>query len=147
MENRGSRLAARFRKAVSDREDARKKAEEEATHAREAARRARTDLLGELAAFAAEIGAVRAIRDGEGLTWRYNERFVHFAPDGDGDRLRVAVEGVGDEEIALYRQAELDFRWVLARRRRGREDRVPLFDRGLEDLLVRGLGLPPPSED
>jgi hypothetical protein len=142
----GSRLAARFRQAVTDREAERRRAEDEAARAMEQARRARTELLADLRAFAREIGAVEAVPDGDGLTLRYGERFVHFEPEGDRDRVRVEVEGAGDEEHYLYRQPELGDRWVYARRRRLREDRMPLFDQGLEDLLVRGLGLPPPAD-
>jgi hypothetical protein len=146
MENRGSRLAARFRKAVTEQADARKRAEDEASRARDEGQRARRELLTDLVAFARELGLLQVQHDGEGLTLRYRERFLHFEPEGDHDRLRIELEGAGDEEHALQRQPELGFRWVYIRKRRLREDRVPLFDAGLEHLLVHGLGLPPPAE-
>lgn len=147
MDGRGSRLAARFRKAVQDDQAARRDAEAEARRRVEEARAARDALLTELAAVAREIGVVEVRPGPDGLTLRYRERYVHLAPKGDGDRLDVEFEGAGDEEHWLYRQAELGGRWIYARKRRHREDRVPLYDAGLEELLVRGLGLPPPSAE
>lgn len=146
MENRGSRLAARFRQAVSEQEQAKQQAEQQRALATAEAQRARAELLVELEAFGREIGVVRVARQGEALTLRYGERYVQFEPNGDQDRLSVTIEGVKDEELWLFRQPELGNRWVAVRRRRSREDRVPLFDQGLEDLLVRGLGLPAPTD-
>jgi hypothetical protein len=145
MDRGGSRLAARFRKAVLDQDDSRNKQEDSARRAREAAQAARLQLLADLASIGREIGALRVEEGKDGLTLRFRERYLHFGPEGDGDRVRVEFEGMGDEENALYRQAELGDKWVHSRRRRGREDRAPLFDQGLEDLLVRGLGLPKPG--
>lgn len=147
MDRGGSRLAARFRKAVLDQDDDRQRQEDAARRAREAAQAARAQLLEELAAIGREIGALQVTEDADGVLLRFRERYLHFGPVGDADRVRVEFEGMGDEENTLYRQAELGDRWVHARRRRAREDRAPLFDQGLEDLLVRGLGLPRPGED
>jgi hypothetical protein len=66
--------------------------------------------------------------------------------DGDGERVKLAYEGLAPEEGTLFRQPELGQRWVLFRKRGARESRVPLFDQGIEDLLVRVLGLPKPTE-
>jgi hypothetical protein len=70
-----------------------------------------------------------------------------FVVKGDSDRIDVVLDAGTEGEHWLYRQQELGARWVYARKRGVRDDRVPLFDQGLEDLLVRGLGLPPPSRD
>jgi hypothetical protein len=142
-----SRLAARFRKAVEDRDAARRQAEEAAKKATEEASAARAELLRDLATLAREIGSLVVKPEGDGLTLRYGERYLHFGPSGEGDRVRIEFEGMGDEEHVLYRQSELGHRWVYSRQRRFREDRIPLFDAGIEDLLVRGLGLPPPGDD
>lgn len=147
MSGRESGLAARFRKAVLDRDQARKQAEEDAKLAGERARAARAELLTELVAFAREIGVVRAVPEKDGLTLRFGDRYLHFGADGDGDRLKIEFEGMGDEQHAVYRQAELGDRWVYVRLRKHREDRIPLFDAGLEELLVRGLGMPKPGDD
>lgn len=146
MSERSSRMAARFRRAV---ERERRTVEQEAEAAREAAessRAARGALLDDLEGLANDMGFLEVERSAEGLTLRYGERFLHFAPIGEGD-LGVEVEGTGDEEHRLYRQAELGNRWVYLRRRRRREDRLPLFDQGLEELLVGGLGLPRPDDE
>lgn len=146
MSGRESGLAARFRKAVLDRDEARKQAEEDAKRSADRARAARAELLDELVAFARETGVIRVAPEKDGLTLRFGDRYLHFGADGDGDRLKIEFEGTGDETHAVYRQAELGDRWVYVRRRKHREDRVPLFDVGLEELLVRGLGMPPPGE-
>lgn len=147
MTERRSRLAARFRKAVQSDEQARQSEQDAARLAAEAARAARDALLTELAEIAREIGVLEVQRGSDGLTLRYRERTLHLAPAASGDVV-VEVEGAGDEEHRLFRQPELGDRWVYSRKRRfNREDRVPLFDQGLEDLLVRGLGLPRPGDD
>lgn len=142
-----SRLAARFRKAVEDREAARQSAQELARKAAVDAQQARLELFRDLSALAKEIGGLQVGPDGEGITIRSGDRYLHLAPQGDHDRVSIEFEGMGDEEHSLYRQAELGHRWVYSRKRRFREDRIPLFDAGLEELLVHGLGLPRPSDD
>jgi hypothetical protein len=157
MEGRGSRLAARFRKAVEDRDAARRQGEEAARAAGEDARGARTRVLADLEAIARDIGSIEVTRVASAgkpprdappaaLQLRLQGRTMTFAPQGDADRVDITLEEAAAEEHWLYRQAELDQRWVYARKRRGREDRVPLFDLGLEELLIRGLGLPRPPE-
>jgi hypothetical protein len=81
------------------------------------------------------------------VTLRYEDRYVHFAPVGDLDRVTVEFEGMGDEKHALYREAQLGDRWVWSVTMRRRDDRKPFFDEGLEALLIRALGLPEPSDD
>ncbi|MEQ1504367.1 MAG: hypothetical protein ABMB14_19155 [Myxococcota bacterium] len=132
---------------MSDREREQREAEAAAQLAREQASAARGQLLTDLVAVASEIGVVKAARDADGLTLRYGERYLYFGPEGELDRVKIEFEGIGDEEHVLFRQPELANRWVYSRKRRHREDRVPLFDAGLEELLVRGLGLPRPGEE
>lgn len=140
-----SGLASRFRRAVSELDDARRRAAEEAERARQEAQAARAALFADLARFATDVGAIQAVAEPDGLSLRYGGRQVRFVAEGEHDRIRV--ERDGDEPGTVFRQPELDYRWVYARRRRGREERVPLLDQGLEDLLVNGLGLPPPSNE
>ncbi|MCB9687317.1 MAG: hypothetical protein H6738_14060 [Alphaproteobacteria bacterium] len=143
----GSRLAARFKKAVEREEATRRREEEERQRVLEEGRAARERLLGELAAMGRAIGVVTVALDDGGLTLGFGTRKLLFARDGDGERVRLAWDGMGDgEEHRLYRQAELGHRWVYSRRRRGREDRLPLLDQGIEELLVGVLGLPRPGE-
>ncbi|MBX2799126.1 MAG: hypothetical protein KTR31_15730 [Myxococcales bacterium] len=145
MSERRSRLAARFRAAVEHEQETKERDAQAAERATQAAAEARTALMGELAALARDIGflTVRSTRDG--LTLRYGERYVHFAPRGEGD-VAVEFEGTGDDQHTLYRQPELGHRWVYQRKKRFKEDRIPLFDQGIEELLVIALGLPRPSE-
>ena len=147
MEGRGSRLAARFRKAVDDRDALQRQAEEAARTAAEDARSARQRLLSDLEGIARDIGDIEVTRPSGGLQLRHRGRVLGFVAKGDTDRIDVTLDAASDGEHWLYRQQELGARWVYARKRGVRDDRVPLFDQGLEDLLVRGLGLPPPSPD
>jgi hypothetical protein len=148
MEGRGSRLAARFRKAVEDRDAARRQAEEAARAAAEDARAARLRVLGDLESIARDIGNIEVSRSGTppALHLKLQGRTLTFTPVGDADRVDIGIQDAAGEEHWLYRQAELGQRWVYARKRRGKEDRVPLFDLGLEEVLVRGLALPRPEE-
>jgi len=149
MEGRGSRLAARFRKAVEDRDTARRQAEEAARAAAEDARAARVRVLKDLESIARDIGSIDVahVSTPPVLELRLGGRTLRFTPSGDADRIDLAMGDAAGEEHWLYRQAELGQRWVYARKRRGKEDRVPLFDLGLEEILVRALGLPRPAEE
>jgi hypothetical protein len=149
MSGRGSRLAARFRKAVRDRQQARRSAEEEERRRTAAAEAARDQLLEEILAFSSEAGFLGARRSPEGITLTYEGRELRFSRvEDDPGRVVVSFDEMGSETHELYRQAELGELWVYRRRRRfNREDRVPLWDAGLEALLVRGLGLPEPGEE
>lgn len=145
MGERRSRLASRFRKAVEKAEDAKQQTERSAKAAEARAKEARDELFDELEALGNDIGFLTVQRRKQGLTLRYQERYLHFAPDGVGD-VTVEFEGTGDDTHRLYREAELGDRWVHLRKRRVRELRVPLFDQGIEELLVDALGLPRPDE-
>lgn len=145
MGERRRNLASRFKRAVEKAEDARQQSERSAQEAARLAETARTELFDDLEALGRDIGVLDVQRTAKGVTLRYRERYLHFAPDGDGD-VTVEFEGAGDDVHRLYRQAELGHRWVHLRKRRFRELRVPLFDEGIEDLLVTALGLPRPDE-
>ena len=143
----GEGLARKFNRALQAVEEQ----ERRAAAAREArlkeAREARDKLLDDLGAFGEAVGhlQVQAKADDNGLTIRYRDRFVTFAPMGGGDRLEIRFSGSDTHEHRLYREAELGNRWVWVARHGGREDRLPFFDTGLEQLMVRALGLPDPD--
>jgi hypothetical protein len=143
----GQGLAARFRRALSDREETQRRVDEEDRRGREEAQEARRRLLHELESFASDIGVVRVTRGEDGLTFHYGDQALSFRPEGDGDRVRVEGGLLRDAQAMVFRQPELDYRWVYSRRKRSGEDRVPLFDLGLEHLLVAGLGLPDPTAE
>lgn len=146
MAERGSGLAARFRRALQSEEEARREAELAAQRQAEEARAAREALFDELKAFAEETGFLTAQRYPDGVTLRWHMRYLHFEVMGEGDGVRVEFEGAPEEVHALYREAQLGHRWVWVAKRGRREDRQPLFDKGLEELLVRALGLPRPTD-
>jgi hypothetical protein len=146
LERKGAGLAARFRQAVSA--VSAQASAEEASRERNRAEgaRARDELFQDLVAFAQDTGFVAASRDEAGVILRWRGAWIHFQPVGDADGVRVRFEGTAEDEHRLYREALLGDRWVWSWRRRGQEDRLPLFDQGLEALLVRALGLPDPDE-
>ncbi len=146
MALRRSGLAARFRKAVEVDQQARQESEDAQKRAIEAARAARDALIADLESLGREIGFLSVRREQGGLTLRYQERYLRFEPSGDTEVV-VEFEGTGDDRHRLFRQAELGNRWVYSCKRRFREDRVPLFDQGIEELLVTALGLPRPEEE
>lgn len=147
MARPGQALASRFNRMMQ-RLEAQRKLEEEARAKRLLeAQSARAELLDNLGAFAEAVGhlKVQAKSHDEGLTIRYLDQFLHFAPKGEGDYVEVRFGGSDGQEHRLYREPELNNRWVWVASMGGREDRLPLFDQGLEELLVRGLALPRPD--
>lgn len=145
MGERGRDLAARFRQALEAAEHERLEREKEQAQRLAEGRKEREDLLDDLAAFGQAIGHLAVQRHEGGVTFRHGDRYLHFEPMGEGERLRIEFEGIGDEEHRLYREPELGSKWVWLLRRKGREDRLPLFDAGLEELLVLALKLPKPG--
>ena len=144
MSRPGAQLALRFKSTLDAIEDARHR-EEEARLARLAlGREARTQVLDDLEAFARALVHLAVARTEDGLTVRYRDHHLHFAESGDGDRLRVSFDTAAGEH-SLYREAELKHRWVWAAQRTGGEDRLPLFDQGLEELMIEALALPRPG--
>jgi hypothetical protein len=149
MNKDGLGLAKRFRAVLDDAQvDA-----ERARVAREArlaeGRAARDALYDSIAAFAAATGHLHAVRSSDGLLLSWRDRAIQFEDMGLGDRVRVTHDVSEREEIKLrlYRVEDLANRWVLSQSHRGQELVSPLFDQGLEDLLVEGLGLPRPDRD
>ena len=110
-------------------------------------------LDGRLAQAVMAVQAIKGVEIGlgfeaspSGITFKHAGRYLHFGRDGDGERVKLSWDGLAPEEATLGRQPELADRWILTRKRGAREVRLPLFDQGLEELLVRVLGLPKPSE-
>jgi hypothetical protein len=148
MARPGQALASRFNRMLERLEEERKREEEARAKRLLEAQTARADLFENLGAFAEAVGhlQVQAKPGEEGLTLRYLDQFIHFAPKGEADRVEVRFAGSDGQEHRLYREPELGNRWVWVASMGGREDRLPLFDQGLEELLVRGLALPRPAQ-
>ena len=143
MTGKGSRLADRLKAALDDAEAERTRITASKERRAQDGSKAREELLEELAGFAAAVGHLTSERVGEGISLSYQGRSVLFQPDGDGDRLRATFEGVASTtEHTLYRESALGDKWVWSFRRRGQEERMPLFDAGLQELLAMSLGLP-----
>lgn len=105
------------------------------------ARTARAELMEDLRALAQAIGHVEVTATDEALLLEYLGRSMAFRPIGEGDRIEVILSG-RPEKHRVYRERELQNRWVWSWERLGREEKVPFLNKGLEALLVRGLGLP-----
>jgi len=146
MGRRGRDLADRFRSALDAAEAERRRQEEEQQRRLAEGRKERVALMKDLAEVGRAIEHLAVSEQDGGVTFRFNDRFLHFEPMGEGDRVRVTFDDAGDGEHRLYREPGLGNRWVWSMRRRGREDRLPLFDNGLEELLVLALKLPRPRE-
>ena len=141
---RGGKLAERMQRKLEE-EEVRKAREEEARQAVLARARAeRERLFEDLEAFAGVLDSVHCGQHGEALVLRRGERFVQFEPMGTAERVRVSFTGSEGEDHRFYQEANLSNRWVWAHSgKRRSEERVPLFDEGLERLMVRALELPP----
>jgi len=147
MAKRGKGLVARFRRAVQS-EEAQRAAEEAAKEqALAAARAARAELLADLQEIGRELELSPIARKGELQLSRGSHRLV-FRPDDPDDRVEIDIrfEDMGDETFRLYREPQLDDRWVLTFTRRGRAHRLLFFDQGLEELLILALDLPRPDD-
>ena len=147
MGDKGSGLAGRFRRAVKAREKAHQSEDQRREQRRSEAVKARRSLFGRLSEFASETGFIEVRNDSDGVTLRFEDRYLHFAPQGPLDRVRIEFEGMGDETHELYREEQLGDRWVWSATRRRREDLKPFWDEGLEALLIRALDLPEPADD
>lgn len=156
MAHKGSGLAARLRAAVERDEEHQDAEEQERLEQQEVARRARVVLFDDLQAFGSELGFAEVARGPHGdppveaVTFRRGEHWLRFEADSDVDaRADGVLVDFGTREKGavhrLYRESVLEDRWIWVRRRRTREDRLPLFDQGLELLLVHALELPSPG--
>jgi hypothetical protein len=148
LDGKGSHLAERLKSAIEQSDTERDSRSEALQRRAEEGARARQALLEDLEQFAQAVGHVAVVRDDLGVSMRYRERALRFEPMGEGDRVRVTVEGWGNTtEHRVFRERDLADRWVLAYKKYGRDEKMPLFERGLEELMVGGLGLPRPEPE
>ena len=130
-------LAARLRAAMERERSAHSEAEEAAAEQTAAAQRARDGLFADLRELAGELPFLDLDSSGGGVTFRRGDRCLSFLPEGEQGEVRLSFTGQRDRDThVLYREAALGDRWIWIRRRGNREDRLPLFDQGLEVLLV-----------
>ncbi len=140
-------LADRFKRALDKGEDERARDRQAAERRAAEEEAARTLLLDQLSEFAEAVGHVSFRRSAEGLVLRRGERGLRFLVEGNAG-LKVQVEGwPAASDHSLAREAALGDRWVLSFVKHGQTEKMPLFDRGLEELMVQGLGLPRPDAE
>lgn len=134
-------LADRFRKALEDQE-----VEIQSTPSapKVDVDEARAALFERLQAFARQVDPIEAHLSDASLVLTSAGRGVRFRASDEG--VIVTYEGwpVAETHVAWPERA-LDGRWVLEFHRLGRVEQLPLFERGLEELIVHGLGLPRPA--
>ena len=105
---------------------------------------ARTALFQRLATFAERVQQIDARQSDDSLVLTSGSRGIRFQPTTEG--LVVTYEGWPVVEThTAWPERALDGRWVLEFHRLGRVEQLPMFERGLEELLVHGLGLPRPA--
>lgn len=134
-------LADRFRRALEDQEvEIQSKPIRPSVDVAEA----RDALFQRLQAFAQQVQQIEAREAENSLLLSFGGRGVRFYPSEEG--VIVTYEGwpVAETHRAWPERA-LDGRWVLEFHRLGRVEQLPMFERGLEELLVHGLGLPRPA--
>lgn len=145
MTAKGSGLAARLRAAMERDESARQTEAAAAEAERSAARIERDSLFEALVEFGSQLPFLVTKRMASGVRITNGDRHLEFVEDGDTD-VTLSFSGRDAREThRVYREAILDDRWVWQRVRGAREDRLPLFDQGLEVLMVHALGLPDPD--
>lgn len=146
MAPKGSDLAARFRVAVQREEVTRSEEEKQEAVREEAARRARAELFGSLVELGGELPFLVVEEVDGGVVFRRGDRELRFLPAAEGPGVVLTFSGSSErDQHRLYREPALGERWIWVRARRGKEDRLPLFDQGLEVLFVHALGLPQPE--
>jgi hypothetical protein len=105
-------------------------------------------LFTELEAFASATGLAEHRRVDEELQLRVGPLSVSFHHRDSEGRIELTwTEQRDGEAIELYREQALGNRWIWVHRFRGKETRLPLFDKGLEVLMVSCLGLPDPEPE
>lgn len=145
MEPRGSRLAGRLKEAQTGGAEAAQP--DPAEPPPQSGEEARADLFAALEGFAGELG-LPSRKDEDSLVIVQKEREVRLHATDNPNRLRVVLDQLGYvREHELARDRALSWRWVLHFKKHGRVERMPLFDQGLEELMVEGLGLPRPKSD
>ncbi len=148
MPNDLNSLAKAFNAAVQkDDSDAHRAGTEDAdTRARlreqrlsDAARiqQAKDTLFGALVTFAEQVDAVRAERTDAGVVFSYRDRVVSLDGRSDGPSIALVGTGVAADRLDL----DVADTWVLMLNGKLRE----FLPFGLQELLVRALGLPRPA--
>ncbi len=143
----GRTLAARFRQAHTQQQATREQQEAERARQEEAAKQAAASLLAELTGVARDLGFVQVKATAEALRMTQGERELAVRLAETPGELEAAGSGgeLSPFRGRLYREQALGAKWVLTFEHRRKEVRLPLFDAGLEELLVRGLGLERPE--
>ncbi|MCB9668224.1 MAG: hypothetical protein H6736_12185 [Alphaproteobacteria bacterium] len=145
MAAKGSDLAARLRAAVEREQNARS-SEERAREAKAAAaHKARQELFESLVELGGQLPFLETRLQEGGVVFRRGALDLRFVPSGEEEvTIDFKLRDTSDTH-RLYREPALEDRWIWVRTRGKREDRLPLFDRGLEVLLVHALELPDPD--
>jgi hypothetical protein len=146
MTRRGSGLAKRFQVAVESEQVAREAALEGRDEELVEACAARDELMDDLEHFGQNIALIEVSRSDEGLVFQVGDRFLSFSYIGLAGNVGMRFSGSSEAHHRLYREEDLNNKWVWYSRQGGGEDRTVLFDSGLEELMVLALGLPRPYE-
>lgn len=146
MTRRGSELAKSFQVAVETEHVARQASLEGLDEELVKALAARDELFDDLSEFGSTITIIEVSRSEDAIVFQNGDRFLSFTHIGLAGNVGMQFSGSGEAHNRLYREEDLNNKWVWYSRDGGREDRTVFFDSGLEELMVSALGLPRPSE-
>ena len=126
------------RDGASERASSRAAIEAAAAARRAAAQELKDTAIRELEDFASAIDALRVERTDAGLVLSHDSNVVSFDARGDGPG--IALVGTGNTADRL--DPDIDGRWMLTLSGKLR----PLWNYGVQELLITALGLPRPAK-
>ena len=138
--DRGKSLAARLRAGIDSQLEAHAREQAEAKERMRHLSAERERLFDDLSAFGEAVGHLKVKRSKDSLDFMYSGNKLHFKAVGDSDRIHVSGGDVPDHtEIVMQEELKL---WIVKSPvglKRVEQD--PLFDKGLERIMVLGLGI------
>ena len=138
--DRGKSLAAKLRAGIDSQleERAREKVEAEERIRRLGGERDR--LFDDLFAFGEAIGHLTVKRGKASLDFTYGRKKLRFKAEGPADRIHVSGGDIPDH-TEIMMQEELNLWIVKSPVGLKRVEQDPLFDKGLERIMILGLGI------
>jgi len=143
---RGRGLAARLRAALDFRRDEERRQREEERLRREQAVRERDLLMKELTEFGRVVGHLDVSARRSRVLFKYQGRKLCFEIEGDDGAVLITGDGLEGENHLYIQQPLGKWVWSHVPPRGGADQRQLLFDRGLEALSARALGIRPMSD-
>ncbi|MFT7520477.1 MAG: hypothetical protein ACI9MC_002626 [Kiritimatiellia bacterium] len=142
---RGSGLAQRLRANIDRKESDARSREDNRLRALQDARRERQELMVDLGSFAEDVGFF-VEREDDSLMFRRSDVWIQFDASSDDGKVAVVLGERRPVRYALVFEPGLK-KWVLnIRRKNGADERLILFDAGLEHLVCNVFDLEAAAE-